>query len=91
VSISIYFSYKISGAHLNPALTIFLWLSSQLHQEKVLPYIISQISGAFFFTMLFYFFDYNILIAFEKKHEIIRGTKNSLELASIFCAFPKNN
>lgn len=37
VSISIYFSSAISGAHLNPAITIFFWLSSKFNKKKVLP------------------------------------------------------
>jgi aquaporin Z len=35
----------ISGAHLNPAVTIGFWASGRLHGNKVLPYIISQIAG----------------------------------------------
>jgi aquaporin Z len=35
----------ISGAHLNPAVTIGFWASGRLDVNKVLPYIISQIAG----------------------------------------------
>ncbi|QCI17702.1 aquaporin family protein [Buchnera aphidicola (Acyrthosiphon lactucae)] len=88
VSISIYFSSSISGAHLNPAITIFFWLSSKFHKRKVLPYIVSQIFGSFFFTMLIYYLYNNLLISFESKNNIIRGTQESLNLASIFCVYP---
>ncbi|QIQ41893.1 MAG: aquaporin family protein [Buchnera aphidicola (Microlophium carnosum)] len=88
VSISIYFSSSISGAHLNPAITIFLWLSSKFNKRKVLPYIISQIFGSFFFTMLIYYLYNNLLLSFESKNNIIIGTKKSLDLASIFCIYP---
>ncbi|QCI22168.1 MIP/aquaporin family protein [Buchnera aphidicola] len=91
VSISIYFSSAISGAHLNPAITIFFWLSSRFNKKKVIPYIISQILGAFFFTMLIYCLYYNLLISFEKKNNIIRGTQASINLASIFCTYPNYN
>ncbi len=36
----------ISGAHINPAVTIGFWLSRRLPGEQVLPYIASQCAGA---------------------------------------------
>ena len=36
----------ISGAHLNPAVTIGLWAGGRFSSKSVLPYIISQILGA---------------------------------------------
>ena len=36
----------ISGAHLNPAVTIGLWVGGRIEGKTVLPYIISQILGA---------------------------------------------
>ncbi|QCI20442.1 aquaporin family protein [Buchnera aphidicola (Brachycaudus cardui)] len=91
VSISIYFSSSISGAHLNPAITIFFWLSCKIHKKKVLPYIISQIFGAFFFTMLIYFLYYRELVSFINHNNIIIGSQESLNLASIFCIYPNFN
>lgn len=35
----------ISGAHLNPAVTIGLWMGGRISTGEVLPYIISQILG----------------------------------------------
>ena len=35
----------VSGAHLNPAVTIGFWASGRLEVNKVLPYIVSQIAG----------------------------------------------
>ncbi|ACL30114.1 MIP/aquaporin family protein [Buchnera aphidicola str. APS (Acyrthosiphon pisum)] len=91
VSIAIYFSSSISGAHLNPAVTIFFWLSSKLNKRKVLPYIISQTLGSFFFTMLTYYLYNNLLISFERNNNVVRGTQESLNLASIFCVYPNYN
>ena len=36
----------VSGAHLNPAVTIGFWASGRLSGDKILPYIASQIIGA---------------------------------------------
>jgi aquaporin Z len=35
----------ISGAHLNPAVTIGLWMGGRISSKDILPYIISQIAG----------------------------------------------
>jgi aquaporin Z len=35
----------ISGAHLNPAVTIGLWVAGRINKNEVLPYVISQILG----------------------------------------------
>ncbi|MBI1307691.1 MAG: aquaporin Z [Bacteroidetes bacterium] len=36
----------ISGAHLNPAVTIGLWAGGRISTKEILPYVISQILGA---------------------------------------------
>lgn len=35
----------VSGAHLNPAVTIGLWMGGRIESKLVLPYIISQVLG----------------------------------------------
>jgi aquaporin Z len=36
----------ISGAHLNPAVTIGLWAGGRINSKEIFPYVISQILGA---------------------------------------------
>jgi aquaporin NIP len=43
----IYTFGNISGAHLNPAVTIGFWLSRRLPSRNVVPYIVAQLIGAF--------------------------------------------
>lgn len=46
VTIMIYATGHISGAHFNPAVTIAFWLNKKMQMQKVPLYIISQILGA---------------------------------------------
>lgn len=43
----IYTFGDVSGAHLNPAVTVGFWFAGRLEAALVLPYIISQLAGAF--------------------------------------------
>src|SRR6186713_2097086 len=44
----------VSGAHLNPAVTIGFWASGSIGADKVLPYIASQIAGAILAASVLY-------------------------------------
>lgn len=44
----------ISGAHLNPAVTLGLWAGGRFSTKEVLPYIISQILGAILAAAVLY-------------------------------------
>jgi glycerol uptake facilitator protein len=47
VTMGIYVAGGLSGAHLNPAITIALAARRELPWSKVLPYVIAQVAGAF--------------------------------------------
>src|SRR3954470_7227530 len=56
----IYTVGEISGAHLNPAVTLGFWAAKRFPKESVLPYILSQCGGAIFASLLMHFlFPYN--------------------------------
>ena len=42
LTIAYSFGY-VSGAHLNPAVTIGFWASGRLDANKILPYVVSQV------------------------------------------------
>jgi aquaporin Z len=43
----IYTVGDISGAHLNPAVTLGFWLSGRFPKSLIAPYVLSQLAGAF--------------------------------------------
>jgi aquaporin Z len=44
----------VSGAHLNPAVTIGLWMGGRIDSKLVLPYIISQVLGGILAAAVLY-------------------------------------
>ena len=47
----IYAIGDVSGAHINPAVTFAFWIAGRLRGKFVLPYVISQCSGAAFASL----------------------------------------
>jgi glycerol uptake facilitator protein len=55
VMLGIYVAGAISGAHLNPAVTLGLAVTGKFPWNKVIPYWVAQILGAFVAALLLYF------------------------------------
>jgi aquaporin Z len=57
VSAMIYALGDISGAHLNPAVTIAFWIAKRFPAKEIIPYMVSQAIGAFIasYTLKFLF------------------------------------
>jgi glycerol uptake facilitator protein len=79
VTMGIYVAGRISGAHLNPAVTISLAVFRDFPWRKVLPYIAVQVLGAFVAAALVY---WNYLPAFQQVDPHLDHT------AGIFTTFP---
>jgi glycerol uptake facilitator protein len=88
VSMGIYLSAGISGAHLNPAVSIALALFSGFEKRKLPFYISAQMAGAFCGAGLVYVLYVSLFFEFEHAHQMIRGSVESLELASAFTTYP---
>lgn len=88
VAMAIYLTAAISGAHLNPAVTVALWLFACFDKRKVIPYILAQVAGAFCAAALVYGLYYNLIVDFEQSHNMVRGSVDSLNLAGIFSTYP---
>lgn len=88
VAIAIYCTAGVSGAHINPAVTIALALFHGFDKRKVAPYIAAQVLGAFSAAALIYSLYSNLFTEYEATHNMIRGTEASLATAGIFSTYP---
>ena len=79
VTMGIYIAGRISGAHLNPAVTLALAVFRGFAWRKVLPYWIAQTLGAFFAAALVF---WNYLPAFQAADPQLTHT------AGVFTTFP---
>ncbi|ACO80682.1 glycerol uptake facilitator protein [Azotobacter vinelandii CA] len=88
VSLAIYVSAGVSGAHLNPAVSIALCLFAGFDRRKLPAYILAQVAGAFCAAALVYGLYSNLFFDYEQSHQIVRGSPDSLALASVFSTYP---
>jgi glycerol uptake facilitator protein len=82
VTMGIYVAGKISGAHLNPAVTLALAIFRGFPWRKVVPYSIAQVAGAFVAAALVY---QNYLPAF---HQVDPQLERTAGVFTTFPAFP---
>jgi len=88
VALAIYSTADISGAHLNPAITLaFQLVRPQAHGmtiKKSLLYVVAQFAGAIAAAALNLAIYSDTISAFERNNNIIRGEPNSILTASAF-------
>jgi glycerol uptake facilitator protein len=87
VTIAIATAGPISGAHLNPAISVtfaifrpcggFGWI-------KVPPFIVAQLCGAIFFSWMNLIMYGPLIVQFEEDNNIIRGAPDSIASAKAF-------
>jgi len=82
VTMGIYIAGKVSGAHLNPAVTLALAVFRGFPWRKVLPYCFAQTAGAFVAAALVY---KNYLPAF---HQVDPQLERTAGVFTTFPAFP---
>jgi MIP family channel proteins len=81
VTMGIYVAGGVSGAHLNPAVTLALAVRRDLPWSKVLPYSLAQIAGAFTGAALVFFVYREAFNAFD-------GGTRMMNTAGIFATYP---
>jgi len=79
VTMGIYVSGKISGAHLNPAVTLAFAVFRDFPWKKVLPYCVAQTGGAFAAAAVVF---WNYRPAFRQADPLLEKT------AGVFTTFP---
>ncbi len=77
ISLTIYATGAVSGAHMNPAITIAFTAFRGFSKRKVLPYIFAQLVGAFLAAATLYILFSGIIAHFEMVKSITRGAAGS--------------
>ncbi len=78
VTLGVYAVGRISGAHLNPAVTIGLWAAGDFEAELMAGYILAQLAGAFTGAVL-------VWLHF---HPHWRSTNSEAVKLGVFCTAP---
>jgi glycerol uptake facilitator protein len=73
VALGVFASGRLSGGHLNPAVTLAGWSLGEFPSSRVVPYWLAQLAGAFVGACLVYFDYASAFRDFEVKHSIARG------------------
>jgi glycerol uptake facilitator protein len=84
VALAIYATGAVSGAHINPAITIALAVWRGFPKKKICPYIGAQVAGAFCGSLVLYGLFHGPLLHFEATHHLTRGAPGSELAAMVF-------
>jgi MIP family channel proteins len=74
VTLGVYVSGRLSGGHLNPAVTLALAVRGEVPKGQVPVYWAAQLAGAFVGAAIVYADYAAAFVAFEQTHGLIRGT-----------------
>jgi MIP family channel proteins len=86
VTMGIYIAGGVTGAHLNPAVTLALAVRRGFSWPKVIPYWIAQTAGAFCGAALVFFVYREAFDAFDNGARAVLGEKGT---AGIFSTYPQ--
>ena len=96
VALGVYVSGRLSGGHLNPAVTLALAVRGDFPRDRVVPYCIAQIAGAFAAAVILYVAYADAFTAFERDAGLaVRGAMSAGKLigpaaggAGVFATYP---
>ncbi|MEU6550516.1 MIP/aquaporin family protein [Streptomyces sp. NPDC046915] len=88
VVFGIYVAGGVSGAHLNPAVTLAFAVRRKFAWAKVLPYWLSQLVGAFTGAALVFAVYHDAINAFDAASKPPKTNGHTLATFSIFATFP---
>jgi MIP family channel proteins len=84
IALAIYATSAVSGAHLNPSITLALATYRGFPWRKVAPYILAQLVGAVLAASVLYGLFHGLIGAFEAAHHLVRGGPGSELSAMIY-------
>jgi glycerol uptake facilitator protein len=88
VAFAVWVAGGVSGAHINPAVTLAFAVRRKFTWAKVLPYWGAQVCGAFVGAALVFLVYDNAINAFNTASHTPRGGGQALATYSIFATFP---
>lgn len=88
VAFAVYVAGGVSGAHINPAVTLAFAVRRKFAWRKVIPYIVAQVVGAFVGAALVYAVYWQAIDAFNAASKTVRDAAGGLASYSIFATFP---
>jgi glycerol uptake facilitator protein len=84
IALAIYTTGPVSGAHINPAITVAMTVWRGFPKAKVLPYIAAQLAGAFCGSLILYGLFRGAIAHFEAANGIVRGASGSQLSGMVF-------
>lgn len=90
IMLAIYCVGSISGAHINPAITIAFAVWGKHPWLRVVPYVLAQFLGAFAAAGLLFVLFAGFLTAKEKEKEVVRGEPGSIVTAMCYGEYYPN-
>ncbi|MBO0805724.1 MAG: aquaporin family protein [Nocardiopsaceae bacterium] len=88
VAFGVWVAGGVSGAHLNPAITLAFAVRRKFSWRKVVPYWIAQVAGAFVGAAIVLMVYNSAINAFNLASHTPRGSGKALDTFSIFATFP---
>src|SRR5271170_6306685 len=88
VCMAVYVAGGVSGAHINPAVTVALAVRRKFPWGKVGPYVIAQVVGAFVAAALLFLIYHQAIDAFNLAAKTPKSGGQALATYSIFATFP---
>ena len=88
VMVGVYVAGGVSGAHINPAVTLALAVRRRFPWGHVLPYWIAQVVGAFLGAAMVMAVYHDSIAAYNTAAHLVPSAGNALASYSIFATFP---